>query len=107
MFKNYKILKNYYKLAKIKWQQILLEFTILLIPSLLSIISPILTANVISSITIYDFKKAVYLLCLDFGIIILTSVLYFIYHFFRTRINKQILFNISEVVYDYVRENKN
>ena len=107
MFKNCKILKKYYKLAKIKWQLILLEFVILLIPSLLSILSPILTANVISSITVYDFKNAIYMLSLDFGIIVLTALLYFVYHFFRTKINKQILFNISETVYDYVRENKN
>ena len=98
MLKSIKILKKYYNLAKIKWQLILLEFIILLIPSILSIISPI---------TIYDFKKAISMLCLDFGIIALTAVLYFIYHFFRRKINKKILFNISETIYNYVKENKN
>ena len=107
MIKSFNIIRAYYRLSKLKWKIFLLEFIILLIPSLLSIISPILTANIISSITVYDFSHATLLLSIDFAIIILTSVLYFISHLFNNKITNTILFNTSELVYENVKSNKN
>ena len=107
MLKNFRILKAYYGLAKVKWKFVVIEFIVLLIPSLLSILSPILTANVISYITVYDFKNATRMLCYDFGIILVTALLYFIYHIVSNKLSKTILLNTSEYIYNEVKNNKN
>lgn len=106
MLKSFKILRSYYKLSSLKWGFILFEFIILLIPSLLSILTPILSANLISSLTVYDFKRAKLMLSLDFVIIIVTAILYFIYHFLSTKAAKIILFNTSDYVYENIKNNK-
>ena len=106
MFKSFYILKAYYKLSKLSFGILLLEFILLLIPSLLSIITPILTANLISLITVYDFNKAKLMLFLDFLIIIGSSFLYFIYHFVSSNISKKILFNTTEFIYENIKQNK-
>lgn len=105
MKETFKNIKAYYALSGVKWQFVLLEFVVLLLPSLLSILSPILTASVISSITVFDFHRARVLLGLDFGIILLTAALYFVYHIFSSRLQKEILLSASELVYEKVRAN--
>jgi len=74
VLKSIKILKSYYKLANVKFYLILLEFIFLLIPSILSVISPVLTANVISEITVYNFTKAIYNLTLNFIFILISLI---------------------------------
>lgn len=79
----------------------------LLIPSLLSIVSPILLANVISSLTVYNFSRAIVELSLDFGIIVLTAFLYFFYHLISKKTTKIIVNNLQEYVYLNIKQNKN
>lgn len=105
MLKSLKTIKNYYKTANISWIRALTEFIILLIPSILSIISPILTAEIISSITVYDFSRANKLLIIDFIFILITSVFYFCYHFLNEKNIKCILWKINSNVYNMVKEN--
>ena len=76
-------------------------------PSVLSIISPILTANIISSITVYDFSKAVMYLTYDFFIIIVSAISYFAYHFISTKVNKSLVLNLQNYVYQNAKENQN
>lgn len=83
------------------------EFIFLLVPSILSIVSPVLSANVISSITVFDFDAAKKYLCLDFSIILISAVSYFCYHLISTKVNKTIILNLQNHVYSAVRENKN
>lgn len=106
MKESLKIIRDYYKLSKVKWQLVLLEFIVLIIPSMLSILSPVLTASVISSITVFDFKNAKIMLALDFGIILLTAGLYFVYHIFSSKLQREILISASSEVYNKVRANK-
>lgn len=85
----------------------MLEFLFLLIPSILSIISPVLTANIISSITVYDFSKAINFLSWDFAIILVSAISYFAYHLVSTKVNRTIVTNLQNYVYQNVKENKN
>lgn len=105
MLKSLKTIKNYYKTANVKWHIIFFEFIMLLIPSILSIVSPVLTAKIITSITVYDFKMATKLLIFDFLIIILTTIFYFIYHFLSEKVIKTILLGITESIYDTIKNN--
>ncbi len=107
MFKSFKTIKNYYRLAKIKPLLLFFEFLSLLIPSLLSIISTILTAHLITAITVYDFKKATLLLSIDFGFIVATAVFYLIYHFLNAKTNKTIITNYQQHLYSNVKQNPN
>ena len=107
MFKSIKTLKDYYKIANVKFYLILLEFIALLIPSVLSVASPILSANVISAITVYDYDSAIFQLTLDFLIILISAVSYFIYHLISTKVNKIFVLNFQNYVYNNVKENKN
>ena len=99
MFKGFKVLKTYYGLAKINPYLLLGEFLTLLLPSILSIISTVLTANLITAITVYDFNKAIFLLSLDFGFILISAISYLIYHFLSAKINKTIVINYQNYLY--------
>lgn len=107
MIKSIKILKSYYSLAKVKFYLILLEFIFLLIPSILSVISPVLTANVISEITVYNFSKAIYNLTLNFIFILVSAVSYLCYHAVSTKVNKIIIVNFNDYVYENIKVNQN
>lgn len=105
MLKSFSSLKKYYLLAGVKRYLLLLEFCSFLIPSILSIVSPVLAANVISSLTVFDFSKAILMLALDFGIIILTALLYFLYHIISNKTTKIIVKNLQESVYNNAKNN--
>ena len=105
MLKSLKIVKNYYHFANIGWFTLLINFFLLLLPAILSIVSPVLTAEIIASITIYDFEKAIKLLRYDFLIIVITAILYFIYHFTSEKIIKTIFFKTCNNIYDNVKSN--
>ena len=83
------------------------EFLCLLLPSVLSIISPVLTANIISSITVYDFESGKKFLIYDFAIIIISAISYFCYHLFSTKVNRTIVTNFQNYVDSSVKENQN
>ncbi len=105
MLKSFKTIRGYYKIAGVKGYLIFFEFATFLIPSILSIISPVLAANAITALTVYDFSKAIIVLSIDFGIIILTSTLYFIYHLISNKTTKIVVNNLQEYVYNNVRRN--
>ncbi len=107
MFKGFKLLKRYYKLANLRNLTLCLQFILLLIPSLLSTISPVLTANIISALTVYDFSKAIYILSLDFLIVISSALFYFLYHIISRKINKTLFDNYHNYIYENVKKNKN
>ncbi len=107
MLKSFKTLKRYYKLANVKKYLLIFEFITFLIPSILSIVSPVLTAEAITAITVFDFSKAILMISLDFAIIALTSILYFIYHFISNKTTKIIVNNLEEYVFENVSQNKN
>ena len=104
--KGFQTIKAYYKRARIKPVFLFFEFLFLLIPSALSILSPVLTANIISSITVYDFEAGKKFLMYDFAIIIASAVSYFGYHLISTKVNKTIVINLQNYVYSNVKQNK-
>lgn len=105
MFKSFKIIKNYYRLTGIKLGSVFLEFIFLLVPSVLSIISTVLAANIISSITVYDFSLAIYYLSLDFAFIIISAISYLLYHLVSRKVCKIIAININEYIYNNLKQN--
>ncbi len=107
MFRSLKLLKRYYNLANLKKSYLFFEFVLLLIPALLSIISPLIAANIISSLTVFDFSKAVYLLWVDFIIIVSSAIFYFAYHLLSRKINKILYNSFNEFLYDNIKKNKN
>ena len=107
MFKSLKILKSYYKLASVKPFLIIIEFIFLLIPSVLSVLAPVLAANVISEITVYNYSRAIYFLTIDFLFILISTVSYFCYHMVSTKVNKVIFINLNNYVYENVKLNEN
>ena len=76
-----------------------------MIPSVLSIISPVLTANIISSITVYDFEAGKKYLTYDFAIIVVSAISYFCYHLISSKVNKTIIINLQNYIYSNVKQN--
>lgn len=107
MFRGFKLIKRYYDLAGVKTSLLLFQFIFLLIPALLSILTPVLLSNVISSLTVYDFSKASYFVILDFIIIIISSIIYFLYHIISRKINKTLYINFNDYLYENIKRNKN
>lgn len=107
MFKGIKILKRYYKIANIKKSYLYIQFILLLLPALLSTLNPIITAKIISALTVYDFSKAIFLLSLDFIIIFCSSIFYFLYHLISRKINKILFQNFHTYIYDNIKKNDN
>ncbi len=107
MLKSIKIVFSLQKIAKVKWSFLLLEFITLLIPSIFSIISPILTANVISDLTVYNYNKAIYDLSLDFGLILISAISYLFYHLVCSKNNRTLVFNLQNYVYENIGLNPN
>lgn len=107
MIKSFQILKTYYKLAKVKFYLIFFEFLFLLIPSILSVISPVIAANIISALTVYDFDKAIFELSIEFSFIVISAISYFAYHLISTKVNRTIIWNFEDYVYSNIKNNKN
>ena len=107
MFRGFNLIKRYYSLAGVKSSILSLQFIFLLIPALLSILSPILLSNIISSLTVFDFSRAIYFLSLDFLIIISSAIIYFLYHIVSRKINKKLFYNFNDYIYENIKKNKN
>lgn len=105
MFKSVKTIKNYYTLTGIKFKYVFFEFLLLLIPSILSIISTVLSANIISALTVYDFSLALIYLSWDFGFIVISAVSYFGYHLLSREVCKTISLNLNEYIYQNIKQN--
>ena len=107
MLKSFKTIKNFYKISGLKKHLVISEFVLFFIPSVLSIVSPVLSASVISSLTVYDYSRAILMLSLDFSIIIVTSLLYFIYHLVSNKASQMIVENLQSYLFTNVKENEN
>lgn len=107
MFKSLKVVKRYYKLANVKPVLIIFEFIFLLIPAIASIYSAVLAANVISLITIFDFSGAIKELSINFALVVISAISYFIYHLLSKNVNHQISSSLNQFVYQNVRQNQN
>ena len=107
MIKSINVLKKYYSLANVKPVFLLLEFLFLFVPAIVSIVSPIIIAKVISSITVFDFQKATRSLIFDFVLILLSSLSYFFYHIVSSKTNKTIAMNFETYIYQNAKQNKN
>lgn len=107
MFRGFRLLKRYYNLANIKTSLLIVQFLFLLTPALLSILSPILLAEIISALTVYDFSKAIFFISFDFSIVIISSTLYFLYHIISRKINKALFYNFNDYLYENIKKNKN
>lgn len=105
MFKNFKTIRLFYKLSKVKPSLIFLQFLTLLIPAILSVLTPILSANTITAITVYDFNLAINQTILAFGIIIISSFSYFFYHLISRKVNRIIITNYHNYIYHNVKNN--
>ena len=105
--KSFKVLKKYYSLVKIKPLFLVLEFLFLVIPAALSIVTPVISAQIITALTVYDFQKAISKLATNFAIIIVSAISYFLYHVVSSKVNRIIIMNINNYVYKNVKDNKN
>ncbi len=81
-------------------------FLTLIIPAILSVLSPILIANTITAITVYDFNRAIHQTILEFIIVATSSLSYFFYHLISRRVNKIIITNFQTYIYHTVKNNK-
>lgn len=107
MFKNFKTIRSFYRLSKVKPILIFLMFLTLIIPALLSVWTPILVSNTITAITVYNFNKAVNQVILEFLVIIISTISYFCYHKICEKTNKIIITNFQNYIYHNVKNNKN
>jgi len=106
MFRGIKLLKRYYSLAGIAPSLLIFQFILILIPALLSLLSPAFLANIISSLTVYDFSKAIYILSLDFIVIIISALLYLFYHLITRKINRTLYIKFNDYLYENIKKNK-
>lgn len=106
MFRNFKTIRSFYKLSKVKPTLIFLMFLTLIIPVMLSVWTPILVSNTITAITVYDFKKAMSQTIIEFIIVLLSAVLYFLYHLISNKVNRIIVINYQNYIYYNVKNNQ-
>ncbi|MBQ8451699.1 MAG: ABC transporter ATP-binding protein [Clostridia bacterium] len=105
MFKNLKAIHSYYKFAHLKILPCIFLVFLILVPTVLSIFSPIFAARVISSLTIYDFKQAKLNLLYVFLCDLLETIFFILYKFISRKISKvfyirltKLAFNINETI---------
>ena len=106
MFRNFKTIRSFYKLSKVKPVLIFFMFVSLVIPAILSVWTPILLANTITAITVYDFRRAFSQTVLGFIIVLISSISYFIYHLIGTKVNRSIITNFHTYIYYNVKNNE-
>ncbi len=105
MFRNFKTIRAFYRLSKIKPTLIILMFLTLIVPALLSVWSPILISNTITAITVYDFNRAITQLILEFSIVVISALFYFLFHIISRKVNKTIITNLNTYIYYNVKNN--
>ena len=81
-------------------------FVSLIIPAILSVWSPILLANTITAITVFDFERAFRQTTFGFAIVLVSAVSYFIYHLISTKVNRTIINNFHTYIYYNVKNNQ-
>lgn len=106
MFKNFKTIRSFYKLSKVKPFLIFLMFLTLIIPAVLSVWTPILVSNTITAITVYDFDRAIQQTIFNFAIILISALCYFLYHLISVKVNRIIITNFQTYIYSNVKANK-
>ena len=106
MFRNFKTIRSFYKLSKVKPVLIFFLFLSLIIPAILSVFTPILLSNTVTAITVFDFNRAINQTILGFFIIIISSISYFIYHLISTKVNRSIITNFNTYIYYNVKNPK-
>lgn len=106
MFRNFKTIRTFYRLSKVRPILIFLMLLTLIVPVLLSIWTPILVSNTITAITVYDFKRAMHQTTIEFGIILISAILYYLYHLLSTKVNRIIITNFQNYIYHNVKNNK-
>lgn len=106
MFRNFRTIRTFYKLSKVKPVLIFLLFLTLIIPAILSVWSPILLANTITAITVYDFNRAFRQTITGFIIVLVSAISYFIYHLISTKVNRTIITNFHTYIYYNVKNNE-
>ena len=107
MFKNFKTIRAFYKLSKVKPFLIFLIFLTLIVPAVLSVWTPVILSNTITAITVYDFNRAIHQTILGFGIIVISAISYFLYHLVSVKVNRIIITNFQTYIYQNVKSNKN
>ena len=105
LFRNFKTIRTFYRLSKTKPALILCMFLSFIIPAILSIWTPILLANTITAITVYDFSRAINQTIIEFGIVLVSAFSYFIYHLISTKVNSTIITNFHNYIYYNVKNN--
>ena len=80
MPKTFKILKRYYSQIQVKKGLIFLQFVSLLIPAILSILTPVFSAKLITALTVFDYAGAKHFLWINFIIILASTAIYLAYN---------------------------
>lgn len=106
MFRNFKTIRTFYKVSKVKPVLIFFLFLTLIIPAILSVWTPILLANTVTAITVFNFKRAINQTIISFVIVLVSAVSYFIYHLISTKVNKTIITNFHTYIYYNVKNNE-
>ena len=107
MPKTFKTLKRYYSQIQVKKGLIILQFLALLIPAILSILTPVFSAKLITALTVFDYAGAKHFLWINFIIILASTALYLAYNIVSIFVRKQMTRNLHEYLYQNVRANKN
>lgn len=68
---------------------------------------PVVSAEIITSITVYDYDGAISKLSLNFIFIIISTISYFAYYLVSKKVNKTISIFAHKYIYDNIKENKN
>lgn len=82
-------------------------FVFLIIPALLSILSPILVSNTITAITVYDYSSAITQTIFGFIILLVSAFSYYFYYLINKKVTEEIIFNYQSYIYENVKQNKN
>lgn len=106
MFRNFKTIRTFYKLSKVKPVLIFLLFLTLIIPAILSVWTPIILANTVTAITVYDFNRAFQQTTVGFIIVLVSAISYFFYHLISTKVNRTIITNFHTYIYYNVKNNE-
>jgi len=106
LFRNFKTIRTFYKVSKVKPVLIFFLFLTLIIPAVLSVWTPILLANTVTAITVFNFKRAINQTIIGFVIVLVSAVSYFIYHLISTKVNKTIITNFHTYIYYNVKNNE-
>ena len=107
MLNGIKIIKKYYKLAGVRPVFLFFQFLLLFIPSVFSILSPIIAAKIITAITVFDYSNAVNGLIFEFVLIFVSTISYFAFSMLSSKVDRLIALNVENHIYQNAMKNKN